>query len=481
MSDQFSATGSDAAQCSAFNVYLHAIWDAAGGDPAYLRHLTVTGHGALPSVFCVTDLAAASIGAASLAIAAMVSSHADIFPVVEVDRRLASFWFQGSLHPEGWPMPPTWDGIAGDYQAIDGWIRLHTNAPHHRDAALAVLKTNIDRKAVAHAVAQWNVVELESAILLNGGCAASMRTLAEWNEHPQGRAVATEPLLHRKTFGGAKVPQWSPTIDRPLRGLKVLDLTRILAGPIATRFLAAFGAEVLRIDPYGWEEPITVPEVVLGKRCARLDLKTPDGRRMFEILLAEADIFIHGYRPDALARLGVEASRRRNLNPGLIDVCLDAYGWTGPWSGRRGFDSLIQMSTGIADAGMRAMGRNRPTPLPVQAIDHATGYLMAAAAILGLTERIKTGAGCEIRASLARTARLLTSTDGQSSDAPPLLAETPDDLSAEIEQTGWGPARRTRPPVQIAGVPMYWELPASKLGSSPASWASTNSSHRNNG
>jgi crotonobetainyl-CoA:carnitine CoA-transferase CaiB-like acyl-CoA transferase len=251
----------------------------------------------------------------------------------------------------------------------------------------------------------------------------------------------------------------------------VLDLTRILAGPVATRFLAAFGAEVLRIDPHGWEEPVTVPEVVLGKRCARLDLKTPEGRQTLEALLATADVFVHGYRPDALARIGLDAARRRALRPGLIDVSLDAYGWTGPWSGRRGFDSLIQMSTGIADAGMREAERDRPTPLPVQAIDHATGYVMAAAAIRGLIDQLQTGRGCEVRTSLARTAQLLIARGRQPADAKPLAAEQPSDLSEGIEQTGWGPARRIRPPAAIEGVPMSWNLPALQLGSSPAAWS----------
>lgn len=472
MRDRFSAASGDAALSPALNGYLHAIWEAIGGDPDDLRHLTITGRGALPSIFCVTDLATASIGAASLAVAALVSSGTAGFPAVTVDRRLASFWFQGSLHPEGWSMPTLWDAIAGDYQTADGWIRLHTNAPHHREAALAVLKTNSDRKAVAQIVRQWNSVELETAIVAQGGCAASMLSRADWDNHPQGQAVAAEPLLYRKRFNAAQPPHWPLPAGRPLHGLKVLDLTRILAGPIATRFLAAFGAEVLRIDPPDWEEPSTVPEVVLGKRCARLDLKTPDGKNRLEALLAEADVFVHGYRPDALARLGFDTVRRRSLNPGLIDVCLDAYGWTGPWNGRRGFDSLVQMSAGIADAGMRAMERNRPMPLPVQAIDHATGYLMAAAIMRSLTERLETGCGCEIRASLARTARLLTSMEGQPLSAEPLLAETADDLSATLEQSGWGPVRRTRPPAEISGIPMFWDLPAPKLGSSSAFWTS---------
>ncbi|MGO4334219.1 CoA transferase [Labrys sp. KB_33_2] len=450
--------------------FLREIWQAVGGDPAHLSHLTIEGAGALPSTFHVTDLAGAAVAAASLSVAELASLRQGKFPAVQVDRRLASFWFLTTLRPQGWSMPPLWDAVAGDYRAADGWIRLHTNTPHHRDAALAVLRTHAEREAVAAAVKQWHAAALETAIVAKNGCAATMRTLEQWADHPQGRAVNAEPLLHRSSTAGGDRPHLPLSAGRPLQGIRVLDLTRILAGPVATRFLAGFGAEVLRIDPPGWEEPGTVPEVVLGKRCARLDLKNPDGLRTLEQLLARADIFVHGYRPDALARLGLDSTRRRQLNPGLVDVCLDAYGWSGPWSGRRGYDSLIQMSTGIADAGMRAAGQDRPTPLPGQAIDHATGYLLAAAAVRGLVERLQTGRGCEIRGSLARTARLLVSGGNQPDDAEAPAPEQPSDWSDLVEQTGWGPARRIRPPVAIADIPMMWDLPAPKLGSSAAAW-----------
>ena len=449
--------------------YLEAFWQAAGGDAALLAHVSMTGDGVLPSAFAVTDFAAAAISAAGLAMAELLALAGGAMPQVEVDKRLASFWFTGSLRPQGWALPPVWDAVAGDYLAADGWIRLHTNAPHHRDAALAVLGVAAEREAVARAVAGWRAEELEAAVVERHGCAAAMRTLAEWAEHPQGRAVADEPLLRWRAGIRAAAPAWTPTRERPLRGVRVLDLTRVLAGPVATRFLAGFGAEVLRIDPHGWEEPGTVPEVTLGKRCARLDLKDLAGRARLERLLAEADVLVHGYRPDALERLGLGAARRRELNPGLVDVSLDAYGWTGPWRGRRGFDSLIQMSSGIADAGMRASGGERPAPLPNQALDHATGYLLAAAAIRGLSGRLASGEGCSAQTSLARSARLLVA-HANPRDAGPLAPERPDDLAMAPENTSWGPARRLRPPLSIAGTAMSWEHPAGALGRFAAEW-----------
>ena len=447
---------------------LAGLWAALGGGAEWPGRLAIAGNGDLPSVFPVSDLAGASVGAASLAVAELIQARHGGHQQASLDRRLASFWFGSSIRPQGWTLPPAWDAVAGDYQAADGWIKLHTNAPHHRAAALEVLGVPAEREQVARAVAGWAMDALEAAIVQQGGCAAAMRDMADWAVHPQGRAVTASPLLLTDPAPPGLAPRWTVPPNAPLQGVRVLDLTRVLAGPVATRFLAGFGAEVLRIDPPGWDEPGVVPDVVLGKRCARLDLREPEDLALWETLLAQADVLVHGYRPGALERLGLNAARRQSLCPGLVDVSLDAYGWSGPWQGRRGFDSLVQMSCGIAEAGMRRMGRDRPTPLPVQALDHATGHIMAAAVLRGLTGRLGTGAGCTVRASLAGTAALLTSLPVSE---PVLLApETPDDLAEAIETTGWGPARRVRPPCRVEGAPMRWDLPASALGSAPACW-----------
>jgi crotonobetainyl-CoA:carnitine CoA-transferase CaiB-like acyl-CoA transferase len=250
----------------------------------------------------------------------------------------------------------------------------------------------------------------------------------------------------------------------------VLDLTRVLAGPVATRLLAGWGAEVLRIDPPDWDEPAIVPEVTLGKRCARLDLKTHDGKSRFLKLLSSADVLVHGYRSDALDRLGLGDDVREDARPGLVDVSLNAYGWTGPWVERRGFDSLVQMSSGIADAGRVAAGIDRPVPLPVQALDHATGYLLAASAIAGVVRRHVDGRGSRWRTSLARmafqlvgagTTPLFEDTDGL--PVPPI----PSDV---IEQTPWGKARRLSGPVDVEGASLSWSIAAHRLGSDAAKW-----------
>ncbi|WLG55740.1 CoA transferase [Pseudomonas extremorientalis] len=431
--------------------------------------LTSTEAGALPSAFAVTDLAVASIGAAGQAVAQLIQQQTGRLPGVSVDRRLASFWFSSSIRPVGWETPPLWDPVAGDYASADGWIRLHTNAPHHRAAAERVLGKVADRIAMANKVATWNTAELEQAIVDEGGCAAQMRTWQAWQTHPQGLAVNAEALVQRQTFATSVKKPWLGSVARPLAGLKVLDLTRVLAGPVASRFLAGLGADVLRIDSPTWNEPGVVPEMTLGKRCARLDLKSAQDREVFERLLKDADIVFHGYRADALEQLGYSASELQTLAPGLIDVSLNAYGWSGPWRNRRGFDSLVQMSSGIAAAGMAWKQADKPVPLPLQALDHATGYLMAASAIQALSERLKSGRGGSALLSLARTAKLLVDA-GQVPEQPALRAEQPSDQGLVVEQTAWGQAHRLLPPATISGTPLQWDLPAGELGSHRAQW-----------
>ncbi len=243
----------------------------------------------------------------------------------------------------------------------------------------------------------------------------------------------------------------------------------MLAGPVATRILAGFGADVLRIDPPSWEEPGVVPEVTPGKRCARLDLKTGAGRERFRALLLEADVVVHGYRSEALEVLGLGSEVRASIRPGLIDVSLDAYGWSGPWANRRGFDSLVQMSCGIAEAGMRQAGADRPVPLPVQALDQGAGYLMAAAVLRGLALRAQTGTGSRWRTSLARVGGVLAACP-QGPVADPIGKAEPADYAQKVESTDWGPALRLRSPLSVGDAEMHWGRPAGELGASAAVW-----------
>jgi len=442
---------------------------AALGEPVG-DGLRIDGRGAWVSRYPVTDLACASIGAASLMLARWIDPVRP--PPVRLDRRLASWWFGYSLRPLGWTLPEVRDAVTGDYAARDGWIRIHANAAHHRARALRVLglAAEAGRDAVAARVRTGSAQALEDALVGQGACAAALRSPADWDAHPQAQALRAEPLAHWRDGTAQAGPHRAGLPDdpaRPLAGLRVLDLTRVLAGPACTRFLAAHGAEVLRLDPASWDEPGMVPEVTVGKRCAALDLRDPDGRAQFERLLARADVLVHGYRPDALDGLGLGAGARQAIRPGLVDVSLDAWGWTGPWRLRRGFDSLVQMSTGIAWNG----GLDRaPDPLPVQALDQATGYWMAACALKGLADRRARGRGGVWRVSLARTAELLASA-APGDETEPALGPAPEDAYRdEAEATAWGPARRLLPPAWVGAADWRWDRPAGPLRADPPDW-----------
>jgi crotonobetainyl-CoA:carnitine CoA-transferase CaiB-like acyl-CoA transferase len=459
-----------------FEGWLGELWGALGGDEARTRGVSLSGpRHALPSAYDVTGLSVGSLAAAALAVAELHGLRRGVTtPAVELGSEEAALAFRCELYqkPLGWTLPPVWDRVAGVYRTREGFIRLHTNYAHHRDAALRVLGTGAERDAVAAAVARWSGEDLEAAVVRAGGCAAVMRSPEEWRAHPQGAAIVQQPLVHRDTATSQMgTPGWGAAApgDRPLSGIRVLDLTRVIAGPLATRWLAAYGAEVLRLDPPGFEEMgALVPETTAGKRRARLDLRKPAGRTVFEHLLGDADVLVHGYRSDALARLGYDCERLRADHPELIVTRHNAYGFQGPWCDRRGFDSLVQMSCGIAARGMEVYASDAPRPLPAQALDHATGYLLAASTCRALSERLMRGRVIYSRLSLARTAHALTSHgDPGGVDTPEPTADLVDRY-LEHADSDLGPLRRMRVPGRIDGVAARYEVPAGPLGSHPA-------------
>jgi len=315
------------------------------------------------------------------------------------------------------------------------------------------------RADVAAAVATCTADEVEQAVVDAGGCAAALRTRDAWSVHPHGTVVTDEPAVRIVERPGERPLRPVPTGGRPLTGVKVLDLTRVIAGPVCTRFLAAHGATVLRIDPPGFDEVgALLPETTAGKRSAWLDLSTSDGRARFLRLTAEADVVVHGLRPGAMERHGLGPDELRDANPAVVTARLDAYGWKGPWAGRRGFDSLVQMSCGIAASGMAASGVSRPAPLPAQALDHGAGHLLACA----VARVLATGRPADVTASLVGVANLLVDlpdADGMGAGEP---AWSDDDREERV--TDWGPAMVAPIPGVLAGWPTRLDAPAGPLG-----------------
>ena len=426
--------------------------------------------GGLPSVFAVDALSGATVSAAVASVAELFGARLGESPppaMVDFGEVAAAFRSERLQEPVGWKLPEIWDPIAGDYRTRDGFIRIHTNYAHHRDAALRALQVPADRAAVTAAVAQRDGDELEAAIVAEGGAAAKMRSLAEWRVHPQGEAVAAEPLVATKTSACERPALFEGTLVRPLTGIRVLDLTRVIAGPVCTRLLAAYGAEVLRIDPPGFEEVgALMGETTAGKRRAFLDLRTKEGRDTFLRLVAEADVLVCGYRNSSLENMGLGPRILRSRNPSLVSVRLDAYGWSGPWADRRGFDSLVQMSSGIAHRATK--DPDKPGALPAQALDHGAGYLLAATVCRALTRRITRGLATEAHLSLARIAALLIA-QGDTGDASAPLV-TSGDPWREREETAFGTLLRVRVPGTVGSYTPYFTRPAGPLGSDAPSF-----------
>lgn len=478
-----AARGAATREHEALERAARALAAAAGFDVDTLPRLRLTGRPFLGGAYPVGAFATAAIATTAAALAELTDHRGPI----TVDASLAGGWFRAAVRPrEAQPSP--WAELTGDYRAADGWIRLHMNAPHHRDAALAVLglqpahsadtpAAEPTRDDVAAAVAPFDVDVLEAAVVEAGGAAARARSVDDWREHPQGIAVESEPLIAVDETGPARPEQPFPPgrPERPLEGVRVLDLTRVLAGPVATRALAMLGADVLRIDPPEWDEPAVEPDMTLGKRCARVDAHSVDGGSELLALVAEADVLVHGYRPGALDSLGLDAETLAAVRPGLVEVQLDAWGYSGPWAERRGFDSLVQLATGIAgphdddatDAADARAASDAPIALPVQALDHATGWLAATAALRAVAHARRTGEGSRSRVSLARTALEL---ERLRELLGPAEARPEPRLTTTRIDTPWGLADVLASPLLVGGVRLHTPHPPRHLGSDAPYW-----------
>ncbi len=451
------------------------LWTLAGGDPAALNAVTLTGEEPqLPSSFRVAAAAQASIAAAGLAAAQLWKLRSGQSQHVTVDMRHAIVECRSEryLRVDGKPPGPAWDAIAGIYKTRDQrFVRLHTNFRHHRDAVCKVLNCKPEREDVQAALLQWDGEAFETAAYAGGCVVALMRSHEEWSALPHARALAELPLISIEKVGEAAPKPW-PAGDRPLAGIRVLDLSRVIAGPVAGRTLAAHGADVLLIS--GPDLP-AIPWLTIdtgrGKLTSLIELKSEQGRDRLRELLASADIFSQGYRPQAIAALGFSPQDAARISPGIVYVSLSAYGHSGPWAERRGFDSLVQTATGFNHAEGQAAGVDGPKELPAQMLDHASGYLMAFGAMMARARQSREGGSWHVRVSLAQTGRWLWNL-GRLADA--LKTE---DLRGEavqpfIEETasGFGPLRAVRHSAVLPATPAFWARPAMPLGSHPPQW-----------
>jgi crotonobetainyl-CoA:carnitine CoA-transferase CaiB-like acyl-CoA transferase len=451
------------------------LWKLAGGEPAALDTVTLTGEEPqLPSSFRVAAAAQASVAAAGLAAAQIWKLRSGRSQNVAVDMRHAVVECRSEryLRVDGKPPPPTWDIIAGVYKTGDRrHVRLHTNFRHHRDAVCKVLNCKPERDQVQAALMKWEAEAFETAAYAEGGVVSMMRSYDEWSATPHARALATLPIITIEKIGEAAPKPW-PAGDRPLAGVRVLDLSRVIAGPVAGRTLAVHGADVLLISsPNLPAIPWLTIDTGRGKLTSFVELRSEQGQRTLRDLLATADIFSQGYRPSAIAGLGFSSADAARVNPGIISVSLSAYGHAGPWAERRGFDSLVQTSTGFNHAEGQAAGVEGPKELPAQMLDHATGYLMAFGAMMAKARQSREGGSWHVRISLAQTGRWLWNlgrvTDGFKTE----------DLPGEVVQpfleelaSGFGRLRSVSHSAMLSETPAFWARPAMPLGSHPPQW-----------
>ncbi len=437
----------------------------------------------LPCIFRVDVLAAAVVAALSGAVAQLEAARRPGRPAaVTVNGRAAQIAFRSEryLRVDGQRLADPWAALSGDYQTADGWIRVHANFAHHAAAAATALGLGLptERRALEEALRSVPAVEAERAILAAGGATAALRALDQWADQPQAKADRSYPVVRLgsvETVSGAR--PWpgreagAGQSPGALAGLRVLDLTRVIAGPVCGRVLAAHGAEVLALTAAHLPQiELTVIDTGFGKRSTYLDLRRLVDRRHFEDLVRGADALVQSYRPEALTMLGYSPQHLAELSPGLVITGVRAYGSAGPWAHRRGFDSLVQSCSGIAHAAQHAAGAEGPVSLPCQALDHATGWLAALGTVAGWLRQRHQGGSWQVEASLSATAAWLIDLGlhGDPTVDDPGHAEVVDLL--QTTPSPYGPLQHVAMPGTINGQTVTWASPPPLLGSSEPVW-----------
>jgi crotonobetainyl-CoA:carnitine CoA-transferase CaiB-like acyl-CoA transferase len=430
------------------------------------------------SLFKIGAAGAAAISASGLAAADLWNMRTGRRQGVSIDRRQAAAGMRSGnyLKLNGIAIPEKYNAIMGTYRTRDGrWAYIHTNFPQQRAAALRVLGCEENRDAVVRAFHNWNALDFEEALLAAKGVGGAVRTMAEWQAHPQAAAIAELPLIDIIRIGDS-APEPLRGGTRPLSNVRAIDVTRLIAGPSCARTLAEHGADVMKISArhlpdFGVQEF----DVGHGKLSAYVDLRDAAEAETLRNLVRESDIFLQSYRPGALSGLGFAPEDLVSIRPGLIYVSLSAFGHVGPWNTRRGYDTVIQAMSGMAARQSELDGVDaRPRFNPAPAIDYCTGYILAAGAMAALRRRAEEGGSWLVRMSLAQVGRWLVA---QGEVDPDILADIPKDFPNE-ELNGWltatqapqGLLEHLRPVVRMSETPPFWNRPAVPLGYHRPQW-----------
>ena len=462
---------------------IRKLWKFSDLEDSYLDKISLTGsEPILPSVYKTGVASQSSITVAAMAAAKIWESRTGEAQNVSVDMKHAAIAFRseryldyesskyGSGSHSGMRNHP--DSIHGFYVCGDGgWLQIHANYPAHRSGVLEALDSEASAAGVQKVLMNMKALDAEEYLSRKGLPVGMMRTLNEWDHHPQGISVSNLPILEIEKIGDSKKLNFTNDPARPLEGVKVLELTKVLAGPLMGRTLAEHGAEILWLnDPHLDVIDGLVIDMSRGKRPAHLDLNNEKDRKHFINLTRTTDIFIQGYRPGSLGVKGFSPERMAEIRPGIICVELSAFSHLGPWSNKRGFDSIIQTVSGIGREGGKAAGEEGMIHMPCQALDHATGYLGAFGAMIALLRQRSEGGSWLVRVSLAQTSQWLKSLGRldqvDSKDIPD--TEVNDYLQKTVSP--YGRVSFTKPAAQMSKTPAYWSLPPSPFGTFEPSW-----------
>ena len=463
------------------NEILRTLLPIAGLDEERTQRLTITGgtDPILPTSFRIGDTSTAALSAVGLAVSDLWESRTGRRQEVSVDARRATASLRSGkyMQMDGAGVSTERNTVMGVYPTKDGrWSYLHCNFPNHRAAALSVLGVAEDRDAVAKAVAKWNAQDLEDAIIEAKGAGGMVRTMEEWAKHPQAAAIANLPLMEIVKLADSP-PEALPEGSRPLSGVRVLDLTRVLAGPTCARTLAEHGADVMKITGahlpnIGYQEYDTGH----GKLNAQLDLRETKDMEILRGLVSQTDVFSQGYRPGTLGGRGLSPEELAELRPGIVYISLCAFSHMGPWASRRGFDTVVQTVSGITNRQGDLFPGATPGPqfYPVSAIDYLTGYLMAFGGMVALNRRVHEGGSWLVRISLAQVGRWLVS-QGEipEADLKNIPAEfTPEEIASwsTVSDTPMGKLGHLGPVLSLSETPPRWARTSVPLGHHDPVW-----------
>ena len=462
------------------NKALLSLLPLGGWTPERLGELDITGpmDPVLPTPFRITETSTATLSTIGLAVNDLWELRTGRRQRIALNTRhaTASLRSTGYIRQGDNPKRER-SGVMGMFPAKNGrWYYVHANFPHHRAAALKVLGVPEDRDAVIKAIAQRDALELEEAVLAAGGAGGMVRTSEEWAQHPQSAAVASLPMMEIVKIGDAP-PEELPEGNRPLSGIRVLDLTRVVAGPVGTRTLAEHGADVLRVtSPHLPHIDMQELETGHGKLSAKIDLRQPADVEKLRDLVRESDVFCQGYRPGTIASRGFSSEELAKLRPGIVAVSLSAFSHAGPWSGRRGFDTAVQATSGIAWRQGQLFPKGGPGPqfYPVSTIDYLVGHLLAVGAMVALKRRAQEGGSWLVRTSLAQVGKWLVDQgevpESQLKGIPEEF--TPEEIASWMTttQSPAGVLHHFSPILGLSETPPRWDRPSVPTGYHQPVW-----------